>query len=113
METEERKGRRDPEKEKFWREQVAAQAASGKNVREYCREQGLKENMFFGWRRELKFRDGEEGRKPGFVELIERGCARNSGVSIRLKDGVCIDVVPGFDEETLKTVLSAVGQAEA
>ena len=106
--------RRDMSKEKFWREHLGAQAGSGKNVREYCREHGLKENMFYGWRRELKFRDGEQERKPGFVELIKSGQATGeSGISIRVRDGVSIDVMPGFDERTLKAVLSAVGDAGA
>ena len=110
METEARKGRRDPEKEKFWRDVLQEHGGTGKSVRKFCEEKGLKENLFYGWRRELKLREGEKAGKSGFVELIRRGGqAGTAGVSIRVGERVSIVVERGFDGQTLKAVLSAVG----
>ena len=110
MDTAVRKGRRDPEKEKFWREAVRQQAASGEPVRKYCTENGLKENMFYGWRRELKLRDSERAGEKGFIELIRRGGqGGTAGVSIRVGERMSIVVERDFDEQTLKAVLAAVG----
>jgi len=110
METEVRKGRRDPEKETFWRGAIQEQGNSGKSVRGFCRERGLNENLFYGWRRELKMRDGEMAGAAGFVELIRRGAPVGAaGVSIRVGERVSIVVERGFDVATLQAVLSAAG----
>jgi hypothetical protein len=110
METEARKGRRNAEKEKFWREAVQEHGGSGKSVRKFCEEKGLNENLFYGWRRELKLRDGETTGRGVFVELIRRGAQGGAaGVCIRVGERVNIVVERGFDSQTLKAVLSAVG----
>ena len=110
MDTEARKGRRDPEKEKFWRGVIQEHGPSGKSVRQFCREKGLNENLFYGWRRELKRRDCETPGADGFVELIRRGGpAGTAGVSIRVGERVSIVVERGFDVATLQAVLSAAG----
>lgn len=54
--------KRDEGKERFWRETISRQAASGQSVRAYCRVRGLTESAFYFWRRELKKRDGEKRR---------------------------------------------------
>ena len=43
--------KRDPEKEQFWRGVIAEAADSGLSVRAFCRQKGLKENLFHAWRR--------------------------------------------------------------
>ena len=104
-----RKGRRDEGKEKFWREKLREAEASGLSTRAFCRERGLKENLFYSWRRELKLRDGEGKKGSGFVELVTRmGGPGNSGVSLRVDDRLSIVVERGFDGETLKAALAAV-----
>ena len=65
--------KRDASKEKFWREAMAEAGSSGQSVREFCRQRGLKENLFYAWRRELKTRDAEAAEKGGFVELVRTG----------------------------------------
>jgi hypothetical protein len=109
MDAETRKARRDPEKEKFWRERIREHGVTGKPVRQYCVEKVLNENLFYGWRRELKLRDGEVASAGGFVELISDGTGNaGSGVSIRVNDQLSITVERGFDAETLKAALACV-----
>lgn len=43
----------------FWRETLAAFAASGQNIRQFCRERKLREAAFYVWRRTLAERDGK------------------------------------------------------
>jgi len=110
MDIEARKARRDPEKEKFWRAVIQEHPGSGKSVRAFCKEKGVNENLFYGWRRELQLWDGEQAAPKGFVELIRRGGqVGTAGVSIRLGERVSIVVERGFDVQTLKAVLSAAG----
>lgn len=51
------RGRRDPERERQWRERVAGWEASGLSVREFCLQHGLVETSFYYWKRELRARD--------------------------------------------------------
>ena len=109
MDAEARKARRDPEKEKFWRERICEHSQTGKSVRQYCVEKSLNENLFYSWRRELRLRDGDAGRGGGFVELIRAGTGKEgAGVSIRVDDRLSIAVERGFDEETLRAALACV-----
>ncbi len=110
MDAEARKARRDLEKEKFWRERIREQDRTGKSVRQFCVEKGLNENLFYGWRRELKLRDRETAGAGGFVELLRAGtCHTVSGVSIRVDERLSIAVERGFDEATLKAALACLG----
>ena len=47
----ERGPRRDPTKERFWRETVRRQNTSGLSTREFCARQRLNESAFYAWRR--------------------------------------------------------------
>ena len=110
MDAEARRGRRSSEKENLWRALMQEHGGSGKSVRKFCEEKGLNENLFYVWRRELKLRDAEKAGKGGFVELIRRGGQTGTaGVSIRIGERVSVVVDRGFDCQTLKAVLSAVG----
>ncbi|WP_145253546.1 IS66 family insertion sequence element accessory protein TnpA [Planctomycetes bacterium Pan216] len=52
------------EKEAYWRKVVHRQEESGQSVRRFCREEGISEASFYGWRRELQRRDRQEKRSP-------------------------------------------------
>jgi transposase-like protein len=52
------KRERDVEKAQYWRLVLEEFGASGLNVREFCRKEGLREPSFYAWRRELHQRDG-------------------------------------------------------
>ena len=109
MEAGARKARRDPEKEKLWRATMQEHAKSEKSVHEFCGEKGLKENQFYGWRRELKRRDSEAVGAGGFVELIRRGGqAVTAGVSIRIDERLSVVLERGFDGQTLKAALACL-----
>jgi hypothetical protein len=53
------RGKRDGKKERKWREVLGEQRQSGQSVREFCREQGLKEASFYRWRQVIGRRDTE------------------------------------------------------
>jgi len=113
-------GRRKPEIEKQWREHVEACAQSKLGVREYCRAHGLRENSFYGWRRELARRDGapcevptREGRpnaprrrRPTFVEVA----APVTSVLEVAPDGT-VRVPLELEPDRLTMVLEAIAQA--
>jgi hypothetical protein len=101
--------KRDADKEALWRKTVAEACGSGQSVREFCRERGLKENLFYAWRRELKTRDAESSQRAGFVELVgAAGRDNRAGVSIRVGERFSIVVERGFDAAALQAVLAVV-----
>lgn len=54
-----RRRRRDPAKERLWRDRVAKLQSLGVSVREFCRREHLSESLMHAWRRELARRDAE------------------------------------------------------
>ncbi len=63
---------RDQKKESLWRRRVAGQRGSGLSIRGYCQAQGLSEQAFYWWRRELLRRDREQPPAsvgPAFVPV--------------------------------------------
>jgi transposase-like protein len=42
------------ERQKHWQVVIAEQEASGRTVREFCRERNLTEHSFYWWRRHLR-----------------------------------------------------------
>jgi transposase len=49
--------RRDPHKERRWRQLVAQWQASGLSIRAFCASRGLSDQSLYWWRRELAARD--------------------------------------------------------
>ena len=97
---------RDAEKEKFWRGKMGAYEKSGLTGRECCERDGRRAVQFYYWRRALK----EEAKQSGFVELVRAaGANAPAGVSLRIDDRLSIVLERGFDGETLKAALAAVG----
>ena len=112
------KRRRDGAKEAFWRGQIVKQARSGLGVRAFCQQQGLAENLFYAWRRELAVRDREQPATPdaAFTEVLVtppaelRSPAPAATLEIILASPRRIAIEPGFDPATLTAVLDLLEQ---
>lgn len=57
--------KRSPEKEAYWRKMLGRQQNSGQTVGQFCRKHGLSEASFYGWKREIGFRDRQAARTTG------------------------------------------------
>ena len=80
--------RRDPAKERFWRQTLTEQVTSGQSVRAFCRQRQLNESVFYFWRRELKQRkaDKEPDAKGGalFVPIVAEPVAKTTAPTIEM-----------------------------
>lgn len=119
-------GRRDPEKERFWRQTIEQQGKSGQTIREFCEAQGLKSWSFSWWRRELRRRDREErSSKPTLgkqapkakdaspfvpVEVVPEkpDSLRSASIEIFLPTGQMVRVSQGVDPRLLAGVLQVL-----
>lgn len=103
--------RRDLDKERFWREMIAGQAASGLSVRAWCLRHEVSEASFYAWRRELARRDAATDVVPRFAEVVVRDQREEAASEANERplqiylDDVRIEVPTGFDPATLHAVL--------
>ena len=89
-----------------WVERIAAQRRSGMSVKQFCKDQGVSEYSFYGWRKRLQ----EKG--PVFA-LVERRARRQerpteSVLELVLATGARLRIGTGIDAATLRTVLDAL-----
>lgn len=69
---------RDGAKERFWREAVRRQRASGLTIRAFCRGEGLSEQGFHWWRRELERRASQPREDSRRTQRAKSAAARPS-----------------------------------
>jgi hypothetical protein len=122
--------KRDLAKERFWRDTIRRQRASGRSVREFCLREGLSRASFHNWRREIARRDAEvpavsvarktprrakstsraEERTRSaspFVSVVV-GVPASASVEIVLAGDTIVRVPPGCDRQTLEVVLAVL-----
>jgi hypothetical protein len=124
------KGRRDIEKERFWRRIITAQRTSGLSIRTFCAREQLSEPSFYAWRQALAKREGQAARfrkqaavrrsgriaRPAFVSLTTGAALPLAGGVDRTETvlelvhprGHVLRITPGCDPTTLVMVLSAL-----
>ena len=111
---------RRAEKERFWRGEVAGQAASGISVRAWCQRRAISELSFYHWRAELKRRRATSlSSAPAAqrAKRLNRAVATNfvpvrlttstSQVEFALISGLVIRV-PAQDLAALRAILEIV-----
>ena len=119
---------RDGKKEKQWRSAIARWQASGLGPRAFCERENIDERQSFYWREGIRKRDLEglpcEGAPPGsegfasplFLPVKVQNSAADRapkrGVEIHAPGGLMIKIPPDVDPETLRSVLSAIREAQ-
>ena len=96
--------KRQSERQKYWQVVIAEQEASGKSVRDFCRERDLSEASFYWWRPRLR----EE--KPVSFALVEtKGAAQAAKFELTLSSGEVLRIPA--DVESLRVVFEALRAA--
>jgi hypothetical protein len=95
-----------------WRTIMEKQTVSGMSAAAFCRENHIRISQFYWWRR--RFRKGNsQGNESRFLQLVPISkSAQHGGIRIRLRDGLSIEVDPGFDPHTLRGVIETIGGGE-
>ena len=88
-----------------WGNRIQERQQSGKSIRQYCAEQGIKEWQDYKWQRKLS-----SAREParGFVELKTKPSLRRIVVEV---GGCRVEVERGFDTLTFKEIVSMLRTA--
>lgn len=107
--------RREPGKEKFWRKAMADFAASGQNVRAFCRTRELSEPLFYAWRHTLAQRDAAKVAAtpdgpgaPAFLPIRLTPATGAAPMEIVLAGGQCIRLRPPIDRAALMEIVAAL-----
>jgi hypothetical protein len=124
--------RRDPVKERLWREVIGRQRTSGLSIAEFCLREGLNRASFHNWRREIARRNaeapvrrdtangprrsspksatGDRQRVPAFVPVVLKDDVSSAVVEVVLPDRTTVRVSADCDGRTLSMVLAALAE---
>jgi transposase len=98
-------GGRSAAKADQWRERITEQERSGMSVRQFCKQQGLAEHCFYGWRKRLRTAGP---LRFALVEPAAAARATGSTVELVLPTGERLRVAAGADAATIRAVLEAL-----
>ena len=101
-----------PEKQVKWRSLIAEQKESGQSAAVFCRTRGLREALFYYWKKQL-----QEVARSQFVEVQvakpdvgqrHSGAALGTTIEVRLRNGRSLMVAPEFNAGHLRTLLAVL-----
>ena len=97
---------------KHWRGIMEKRVASGISAAAFCRQNNIRISQFYWWRRRFR-KENSQGTESRFLQLVPISkSAQHSGIRFRLRDGLSIEVDPGFDPHTLRGVIETIGGGE-
>src|ERR1019366_10191532 len=88
-----------------WRGLVSEQSQSGQTVAAFCRDRGLRDSLFYDWKKRI--REGEavvEVKVTGPEAQPLPASGHGSAIEIRLNQGRSLLVEPGFDAYHLRAL---------
>jgi transposase-like protein len=103
------KHHRDPRKEQFWREAVAAWQRSGQSIRAFCASRGLVEASFYGWRRELARRQRAQPTAHHRAAFVPVRVVPAAVLEVVLPSGLVVRVPAGAEAATVAQLVAALG----
>ena len=100
------------EKLRKWRSLIAEQKESGQSAAAFCRTRGLREALFYYWKKQLQEVAGSQFvevrvAKPDLSER-DSGAALGSTIEVRLHNGRRLMVAPEFNASHLRALLTVL-----
>jgi transposase-like protein len=94
-----------------WRDLVSEQSQSGQTVRAFCHDRGLRDSLFYDWKKRVR-----EGEGAKFVEVkVKESSERRKpepehhrAIEIRLNNGRSLLVEAGFEASHLRALLAVL-----
>jgi transposase-like protein len=94
-----------------WKELVSAQGQSGQTVKAFCLERGIRDSLFYDWKKRLR-----ESEMEKFVEVkviraeerAQRSVFSGKPIEVRLNNGRSLMVEPGVDASHLRALLAVL-----
>lgn len=92
-------------RQKRWAELIRQQSQSNLSVSAFCREHGISDQSFYGWRKRLA------GTRPLRFALVETNrplSSETQPIDLILVSGDRLRITPGADAATLRIVLGVL-----
>jgi len=101
-----------PEKQVKWRSLIAEQKESGQSAAAFCRTRGLREALFYYWKKQLQEVAGSQfvevqAAKPDLSQR-QSGAALGTTIEVRLRNGRSLMVAPEFNAGHLRALLAVL-----
>src|SRR5262245_33479644 len=88
-----------------WRQRIAEQSHSGLSIKQFCKDHGLAEHAFYGWRKRLR---ETEPVRFALVDRIGAPQGPEWSLELTLLSGERLRIGAGVDGVMLRTVLEAL-----
>ena len=103
---------RDCRLEARWRALLTRQRQSGLSVRGFCQRERVTESAYYAWRRELRWRDQDQGAgKPAFVPMVlplATSAKEEGHLIIELRGGRVLRLPPALPTARITELVQAV-----
>lgn len=91
----------------YWQKLIKAHHQSSLSVSDFCRDHRINSQRFYLWRK--RFNSQSTAPAIGaFLELVPSSRNGESGIRLRVAQGLSIEMDCGFDPATLRQVISVV-----
>ncbi len=97
-------------KAEVWQELVLRQKKSGLTVQAFCQQQGVSGWSFYQWRKRLA--QNPPPVRFALVETRETSQQSTAGVELWLSGGDRLQIAPGIDAATLRTVVAVLRERQ-
>jgi transposase-like protein len=97
-----------------WRELVSEQSQSGQTVKAFCEDRGLRDSLFYDWKKRLRESEVEKFVEVRVTRAEERALpapGHSRAIEIRLSKGRSLLVEPGFEAGHLRALLAVLETA--
>ena len=101
----------EPKREMWskWSDVISEQGGSGQTIAAFCRERSLTTSQFYTWRKRLRGSAAEQFLEVQVVKApVPANPAKRGAIEVRLAEGRCVLVEPGFDPDHLRAVVAAL-----
>jgi hypothetical protein len=103
----------DADQQQFWQMAMETFKSSGLSVRQFCRQEGLSEPVFYSWRKRLGKADGPDADKEEVYQSepfiqVSIPTERTGSLELVLISGNTLKISSGTDSQTLSDVISVL-----
>ena len=88
-----------------WQKLVKEQAQSNLSVGDFCRGHQINPQRFYLWRQRFNTQPHSSSQNS-FLELVPSSKNKESGIRLRVDQGLSIELDCGFDPSTLRQIIS-------
>lgn len=95
----------------IWEDRLVQYEASGKSITAWCKEQAIRENQFYYWRKKLRSGQPEKTQSVQWLplEFQHTQKARLAAGSITVHIGqTAVEIRKGFDRQLLRNIVQVL-----